>query len=230
MTSEPHQSKPGSSARQRKPWPMWPILVAIIGFMAFYTWVQFSFRKLEPPYLPSEAMKDRTRAAELKNMYGWYSLPSDQAAGRLSDWDLTSVSPISRELPLEEALPSQVVYYLPRKPILVPDLTVVGTDVFYIESEPLNLALQLPSRYANHPDLHVTTLYKENQLLVLPELRIENEPTRHTDEQPGDLETIYVSIETGPLAAPSIDVNLYNATSIFQWQIEAKSAQPTESE
>ena len=156
--------------------------------------------------------------------------PSDQVAGRLSEWELTSVSPIPRDLPLEDALPSQVVYYLPRKPILVPDLTVVGTDVFYIESEPLNLALQLPSGYANHPDLYVTTLYKENQLLILPELRIENESTRHTDEQPGDLETMYVSIETGPLAAPSIDVNLYNATSIFQWQIEAKSAQPTESE
>ncbi|MEC7907288.1 MAG: hypothetical protein VYC82_08690 [Verrucomicrobiota bacterium] len=230
MTNEPYQSKPGSSARQRKPWPMLPIVVAIIGFMAFYTWVQFSFRKIEPPYLPSEAMEDRTRAAELKNMYGWYSLPSDQVAGSLSNWDLTSVSLISRELPLEEALPSQVVYYLPRKPILVPDLTVVGTDAFYIASEPLNLALQLPSGYANHPDLYLTTLYKENQLLILPELRIEKESTSLTDEQRGDLKTIYVSIETGPLAAPSIDINLYNATSIFRWQIQAKSAQPTESE
>ena len=230
MTNEPSQSKPGSSARQHKPWPMWPIVVAIIGFMALYTWVQFSFRKLESPYLPSEAMKVRTRAAELKNIYGWYGLPSVRVDGSLSDWDLTAVSPIPRELPLEEALPSQVVYYLPRKPILVPDLKVVGADAFYIASEPLNLAIQLPSGYANHPDLYLTTLYKENQLLILPELRIEKEPISLTDEKRGDLGTIYVSIETGPLATPSIDVSLYNATSIFQWQIQAKSAQATESD
>ena len=191
--------------------------------MAFYTWVQFSFRKLDPPYLPSEAMKDRTRAAELKNMYGWYSLPSNQAAGTTSEWDIPSVSSTPRELPLEEALPSQVVYYLPRKPILIPDLRVVGADAFYIASKPLHLALQLPSPYANHPDLNLTTLYKEGELLILPELRIEKELTSLMDEQPGNLETLYFSIETGPLVYPSIDVKLYNETSIFQWQIHAKS-------
>ena len=225
MTKEPSQSESGSSPLQRKPWPMWPIVIAIVGFMAFYTWVQFSFRKLEPPYLPSEAMQDRTRAAELKNLYGWYSLPSDRVANEPSGWDLTDVSPIPRELPLEEALPSQVVYYLPRKPILIPELTVAGTDSTYVASEPIHLALRLPKGFADHPDLYLTTLYKENQLLILPELRIEKEPSSLAGKQPGDLETIYVSIETGPMTDPAIDVKLYNASSIFQWQIQANSVQ-----
>ena len=230
MTNEPSQPESRPSLPERKPWPMWPIVVAIIGFMAFYTWVQFSFRKLEQPYLPSEAMKDRTRAAELKNLYGWYSLPSERIADGLPEWSLTSFSPTARELPLEEELPPQVVYYLPRKPILIPDLSVSGSDASYLPSQSLRLALELPSEYANHPDLYLTTLYKENQLLILPELRVETEPTDIAENGASNRESIYFSIETGPLANPSIDVKLYNATSIYQWQIEANPAQPAESD
>lgn len=205
---------------------MWPIVVAIIGFMAFYTWVQFSFRKLEKPYLPSEAMQDRTRAAELKNLYGWYSLPSSRMADDSHEWDLLSLEPTARKLPLETELPSQVVYYLPRKPILIPDLAVTGTDASYVPSQPLRLALQLPSEYARHPELYLTTLYKEDQLLILPELRVESEPNDRAGNQAGHQETIYFAIETDPIGHPSIDVKLYNATSIYQWRIHAE-ADPT---
>jgi len=230
MTNEPSQPEHRPSLPERKPWPMWPIVVSIIGFMAFYTWVQFSFRKLEQPYLPSEAMKDRTRAAELKNLYGWYSLPSERVSGEMPGWELTTFSESVRELPLEEELPSQVVYYLPRKPILIPGLSVSGTDAFYLPSQPLHLALQLPTEYANHPDLYLTTLYKENQLLILPELRVETEPSDLAENGAANRETIYFSIETGPLANPPIDVKLYNATSVYQWQIEASFPPSMESE
>jgi hypothetical protein len=229
MTNEPSQPESRPSLPERKPWPMWPIVVAIIGFMAFYTWVQFSFRKLEQPYLPSEAMKDRTRAAELKNLYGWYILPSERISGEMPRWELSTFSRSVRELPLEEELPSQVVYYLPSKPILIPGLSISGTDAFYVPSQPLHLALQLPSEYANHPDLYLTTLYKENQLLILPELRVETEPSGIAENVGSYRETVYFSMETGPLANPSIDVKLYNATSIYQWQIHTNSVPPAES-
>ena len=209
---------------------MWPIVVAIIGFMAFYTWVQFSFRKLEDPYLPSQAMQNRARAAELKNMYGWYSLPFDRVASESVELSLPPLFTLTRELPLENELPSQVVYYLPRKPILLPNLELVGAHSTYLPTDPYYLAIQLPSDYANHPEFYLTTLYKESELLILPELRVSEKPSGLSAAQTDSLETIYFSIDAGPLTVPSITVKLYNASSIYQWQIHAKSASPAISE
>jgi hypothetical protein len=50
-------------APSRKPWPMRWIVVAIVVFVAGYTYVSLHYRKAAPPYLPYEDTRARARAA-----------------------------------------------------------------------------------------------------------------------------------------------------------------------
>ena len=127
MENESSQPGPRPTApkNQRKQWPMWTIVLSIFGFIVFYTWVQLNFRKKEKPFEPNFEMQERRNRVAEKNLYGWFSLnvaPSAQAA---ADTDKLSSSGIQARFiagPLEDDLPSQIVYYIPRRPILVPDL------------------------------------------------------------------------------------------------------------
>ncbi len=219
MNNESQTPDSKRSPVDRKPWPMWPIAVSILSFMVFYTWFQLTFRKTEKPYEPSRAMQERVIQAAEKNLYDWYSLAVTQTSP-VSISESASIIPKVREEPLENELPSQIVYYLPRKPILIPQATGLNSNSTFRTAEPLMIALEMPEAFANSPLFRLTALYKEGDLILLPEMRVEKEASLAQFDAEEALKTLYLSIDTRPIASEKITVQLYTAEKTYHWQIE----------
>lgn len=204
---------------ERKPWPMWPIAVSILCFILFYTWVQLSFRKEERPFEPSRAMQQRIENAAEKNLYDWYSLGvsrESQSAGQFTD----PIAAANRESPLEESLPSQIVYYLPRKPILVPQIIEARSSTSFAIGESLEIRIVGPSHFIDRPEFSLTALYKESELILLAELRIEDAESLGKIELSGSVATADFRINTQPIDTNQINISLYTADNIRNWKIE----------
>lgn len=213
--------------QDRKPWPMWPIAVSILTFIVFYTWVQLSFRKTERPYEPNRAMKERYERVTDKNLYGWYSLSLKQTTEEIT---ISGAKIHENELtgPLENEIPSQIVYYLPRKPILVPKLSAVFSNPDYKNGRPLALGLKLPKDFANSPSFHLTALYKGSELILLPEMRVENAEKLAGLNLESPSETLYFLIETQPIESERIQAKLLSAEKSYSWQLNRASENPSE--
>ncbi len=207
------------SPLDRKPWPMWPIALSILSFIVFYTWFQFTFRKTEKPYEPSRAMQDRVERAAEKNLYDWYSLAVNPIA-RKTISNTPSIVPDNLERPLEEELPSQIVYYIPRKPILIPIAAGVLSDPTFNQTQPLSIALEIPAAFAESPFFHLTALYKEDSLILLAEMRVETETELAELKSNGPAKTLYFSIDTQPIENEWVTVKLYTSEKFYQWQIK----------
>ena len=201
-----------------KPWPMWPIAVSILSFMVFYTWFQFTFRKTEKPYEPGRVQEGAIQAAE-KNLYEWYSLAVTQVSP-ISISESATIIPKVRGGLLENELPSQIVYYLPRKPILIPKTTGLNSDLAFRTAEPLTIALEMPEAFADSPLFRLTALYKEGDLILLAEMRVENEASLVQLSSEGGLKTLHLSIDTQPIATEKIAVQFFTAEKTYHWQVE----------
>ncbi len=200
---------------------MWPIVVSILAFMVFYTWFQFNFRKTETPYEPSRAMQERADRAAESNLYGWYSLEASRLASHPENSG-TTVSPSERKGPLENQLPSQIVYYIPRRPILVPSIGEVTSEKTFTRGEPLTLSIEMPAAFAKSPDFHLTSLYKDNELILLAEMRVENEQGLQTLPNDGPDATVSYAIDTEPIENEQVRVRLFTEVLLYEWSLERR--------
>ncbi len=229
MENEPSQSgqQDASPQEERKPWPMWPIVLAIFSFIVFYTWVQLSFRKEERPYEPSQAMSERAAQATEKNLYDWYSLNTTRTN---PSEELSSSGILARKLagPLENDLPSQIVYYIPRKPILVPKLESVAADAAFTPEQPITIRLTLPEAFGESPDFRLAAFYKDGDLRLLAEMRVENEEDLARFDPESPPKAYHFAIETGPIEVDKVAAKLYFEGQIREWSIirEADRAAP----
>ena len=220
MENESQPPEPIPSAKNRKPWPMWPIAVSILAFIVFYTWVQFKFRKVERPYEPSWAMRERENRMAEKNLYDWYSLSVDPIQDSIGSAQ-NPISPRVHSGPLENELPSQLVYYLPRRPILVPTLSRVFSDKSITSGDPLALSIEMPRDFAESPSFHLTALYKEGSLILLAEMRVENEEKLRSLDAHSPEKTLYYSIDTTPIQREDVRAKLYTEDQIFDWELKS---------
>ncbi len=229
MDKPSESPKPKIAPPDRKPWPMWPIMVSILSFMIFYTWFQLTFRKTEQPYEPSQAMKQRVQRAAVKNFYDWYNL----SVTEIPEFESTgsaAIDGIEREGPLEKELPSQIVYYLPRRPILVPQLSIVESNRGYNQKEPILISLQLPLEFAENPAFQLTALYKDNELILLAEMRLENDRTLTGMNLGGLTKNLNFSINAEPIKKDFVQVKLYSGIKTYNWQLERASIVDSQSD
>lgn len=230
MENESQTPDSNRSPVDRKPWPMWPIALSILSFIVFYTWLQFKFRKTEKPYEPSRAMQERVERAAEKNLYDWYSLAVNPIA-QTTISNAPSIIPNNLESPLEEVLPSQIVYYIPRKPILIPRAVRVLSDPTFDPAQALSIALEMPEAFAKSPFFHLTALYKEDSLVLLAEMRVENETelARFNSNSPN--KTLYFSIDTQPIENEAVTVKLYTREKSYHWEIkQRRTRHPSDSD
>lgn len=219
MENESQSPDAVPSAKNRKPWPMWPIAVSILAFIVFYTWVQFKFRKVERPFEPSWAMKERENRVAQKNLYDWYSLSVTSTSDAPGNGQIP-ISPGEHSGTLENELPSQIVYYLPRRPILVPTLSSVSSNELVSSGDSLSLAIEMPRDFAESPSLHLTALYKEGTLILLAEMRVENDKELDSLDTRSPGKTLYYSIDTTPIQSEEVRAKLYSEEQVFDWIVE----------
>ena len=203
---------------ERKPWPMWPIAVSILTFIVLYTWVQLAFRKEEKPYEPSHRMQQRQRDIAEKNMYDWYSLTAEsrteESAAQLSS-DTVKIRFIDG--PLENELPAQIVYYIPRRPLLVPEIQSLSVPNEIRSEEHISIRFQMPAAYGDHPDFNITSFYKEGLMIILAEMQIESERELAAIPRDGSLKNYEYAIDSGPIETDRIEVRLFTEGQVREW-------------
>lgn len=219
-SSQPGQ-KPTPSPTERQPWPMWPIVLSILGFIVFYTWVQLTFRKEEKPHEPSYEMQERRNRVAEKNLYDWFSLNVSPSAK--SEGDALSASGIQARFlsgPLENDLPSQIVYYIPRRPILIPTLDSLASQSSFSSSESIHIRLSMPEAFGDSPDFHLTSFYKEGELILLAEMRVENVDALTGFDAQSPSKTYLFEIDATPIEAERVIAKLYAKGQVREWTLD----------
>jgi hypothetical protein len=87
-------------------------------------------------------------------------------------------------------------------------------------AEPLTIALEMPEAFADSPLFRLTALYKEGDLILLAEMRVENEASLVQLSSEGGLKTLHLSIDTQPIATEKIAVQFFTAEKTYHWQVE----------
>jgi len=225
---EPTKPISGSSSAKppaKEPWPMWPIALSIAAFVVFYTWVQLSFRKEETPFEPHRAMVDRQKAVVETNLYGWHSLkptPADETSGSIYP-EKASISTRLADQPLEELLPEQLVYYLPRPPILVEEVVHLQAPSAAIPGDPYPISFELPNAIALHPDLAFRAFYKEDALHIFLEWNVEDNEAIPVLE-PSPPSRLTQVLPTSPFQGRQITAYFHLDGEVRSWNIELANA------
>lgn len=230
---ENESAQPGqrqtSPEGERKPWPMWPIVLSIFGFIVFYTWVQMTFRKEEKPFELNHAMQERRDKAAEKNLYGWFSLNVSPAAR--TDFDGLSSSGIQARFitgPLEKDLPSQIVYYIPRRPILVPELDSMASESSFSQNKPIRIRLSLPEAFGDSSEFRLASFYKEGELILLAEMRVENAEILSEYDARSPVKDYVFEIDSAPIEAERVKAKLYFEGQVREWTLERTDAKSEE--
>ena len=88
---------------ERRPWPMTWVVIAIISFMAIYTFVNVTFRKEEEPHQPYEEAQERQSRFFEFDMNGWKWLEVTSSMGTPISVDEALPLPVTTR-PLEDRL------------------------------------------------------------------------------------------------------------------------------
>lgn len=217
-TPEPNQQLP-DSMRTRKPWPMWPIALAIVLFMGVYTWINIEYRKDEQAFEPFKAMMDRKNAIVEKNFYDWYSIKASRTQEVVSlESPAKSTSRVYENV-LDEVIPDQLKYYMAGRPVLVPGFVKTESPETLTPGTPLPIRLYVPAPLANHELLNVLSFYKEGELYILATLFVEKMEDFDQSLLGGETAPTTFLIPTDPIAAETIKVRFLNQDRLAEWQI-----------
>lgn len=218
QTPDPKNKLPSGIA-DRKPWPMWPIGLAIILFMGVYTWINIEYRKEEKVFEPFQAMMDRKNAIVEKNFYDWYSIKTSRAVEETSIED--PASPTSRvyENALDEIIPEQLKYYMAGRPVLVPGFIKTESPGSLTPGQPLPIRFHVPVPLATSELLNILTFYKDGELFILATLFVEKMEDFDQSLLEGKPSPATFLIPTEPMAAETIKVSFINHDRLAQWQI-----------
>jgi hypothetical protein len=216
---EPKNQLPSGIA-DRRPWPMWPIALAIVLFMGVYTWINLEYRKDGEAFEPFQAMMDRKNAIVEKNFYDWYSIKTDRTSTEVT---LDSpASPTSQAYPdaLDLVVPEQLKYYMAGRPVLVPGFIKTESPDSLTPGEPLPIRIHVPAPLASHELLHLLSFYKEGELYILATLYAEKMEDVDQSLLTGEPAPATFLIPTDPMATESISVSFINQDRLAQWKIE----------
>lgn len=216
---EPKNQLPSGIA-DRKPWPLWPIALAILLFMGVYTWINLEYRKEGKAFEPFQAMMDRKNAIVEKNFYDWYSIKTDRAAGPVPIASPASSTSQAYPDALERVIPEQLKYYMAGKPVLVPGFIKTESPDSLTPGEPLPIRIHVPAPLASHELLHLLSFYKEGELFILATLYAEKMEDVDPDLLVGDPKPATFLIPTDPMAAETIAVSFINQDRLAQWTIQ----------
>ncbi len=204
MTAEPRPPA-------RKPWPLWPIALAIVVCLAGYTWLRLAYAKPGKAHEPFAESRQRAESAQLQAA-GW---TSSEAAYE----------------PLVDLPPPQApIHSLPRRPALAEELFHLSTENWILPIE--YTAVAAPARAPAGSDYsvcfqieldqaraHIVSfdLYRKgSDLIVLP--RWEPYPPELTPRRPKTGGRLLIPATALP--AGQYRVTLLALKQSSQWMLE----------
>lgn len=202
----------------RKPWPMWPFVLAVLIFIPVYTYINLEYRKEGRAYEPFQVMMDRMNAIVEKNIYDWYGLKSSRSDNHSEIAAKVSITSQSGDDLIDDTIPEQLKYYMPTRPILLPGISKVESPPTLTPGENLRIRCTVPAGLENDERLHLLAFYKEGDLYLLLTLFVED-----LEEIQGTLqgEPTFISFEipTDPINTETVNVNFLTEDRLSQWEM-----------
>lgn len=225
--SEPEQTphKPLPDALKPRPeWPMWPFALAIVLFIAVYTYINLEYRKEEKPFEPHQAMIDRKNEIVSKNMYDWYTLVASPAPGQDPIEPAASIATQSVDADLQVVLPAQLTYYIASRPVLLPEFTKIEAPDSYVQGQPLRIRLHLPETLGNDERFRLLSFYKEGELYLLATLYVKELADLPAGLLQGELKPFAFDIPTDPIEAALIQARFHVEQRVSSFAIARQEA------
>ncbi|RKX30787.1 MAG: hypothetical protein DRP71_14465 [Verrucomicrobia bacterium] len=194
-------------AKDRRPWPMTWVAVAIAVFITLYTVINFQYRKSEDPHLPYEEAQERKSRFFEFDLNGWKSLEvaSDTSASASRD-DLLPVRARPQAGRLDQDMPMDLVTVIPRRPKLVGGFHMI--EPFMTKNRTLEIVL-VPETEIEDP-IQLEAYLKEGHLVILA---VEGEQTGGLEGSPTfRLGLTAEEFPTGPYSA-----ELYTDPTVYEW-------------
>ncbi len=217
-TPNPKNELPSGIA-DRKPWPMWPIGLAIVLFIGVYTWINLEYRKEDKVFEPFQAMMDRKNAIVEKNFYDWYSIKTSRTSEKQTIASPAKSTTRAYENALDEIIPEQLKYYMAGRPVLVPGFIKTESPDSLTPGEPLAIRFHVPEPLASHELLNILSFYKDGELYIIATLFVEKMGDFDQSLLEGEPTPATFLIPTEPIAAETIKVSFINQDRLAQWQI-----------
>jgi hypothetical protein len=108
-------------SKDRKPWPMRWVVLAIVLFIPLYTYLTLHFRRKDPAFVPYQDMRDRADVIRLLNA-GYQRVTVD--ASRPAE----SIGPGDPASPAPGGLPPELAKTLIESPLLPQSIDSVSAD------------------------------------------------------------------------------------------------------
>ena len=215
---KPESEKSSGAAPTRQPWPMWPFVLSIAVFLIFYTWVQLNYRKPGKAFEPHQAMIDRKDEVVEKNLYGWHSLKPSKSE-EFASFDSAEIAVRMTSEPLDKLLPEQLVYYLPRPPILLSEIDSFKAANRVSKRQAYPVVFEFSESLGSDPRLLARAFYKDSSLHIFLEWDVEDTsgiPKTSTTKS----KAFQYAIPTDPFEGPKISAFLYLNGQVRSWDIE----------
>ena len=200
----------GQGNKDRRPWPMTWVAVAIAVFITLYTVINFQFRKNEDPHLPYEEAKERESRFFEFDLNGWKRLEVVLYVPLASDpsAELLPVEARAQEGRLDQDMPMDLVTVIPRRPDLAGGVQGVETSI----TEDLDLKILLISGQGEIGAVQLEAYLKDGHLVILA---VESEQT-------GGLEgstTFRLSLSGAGIPGGLYSVTMYTEEAVYEWKL-----------
>lgn len=191
---------------------MYWVVIAIVSFMAIYTFVNVTFRKEEAPHLPYEEAQERQSRFFEFDMNGWKwleAIPGEEPSIKPEEVLPLPVSTRPLEDRLDQDLPMDLVTAVPKRPDLVEALG--GISVNLVPDETIRVSLQRDPESKDRIGLEA--FYKEGRLIIL---------IVRDGKDPDPTDPISFSLsKSDDWSMESCAVSLYTEKTVYEWEIEA---------
>jgi hypothetical protein len=199
--------------KERQPWPMKWVVLAIVLVIVPYTFISLRYRKPGKPFEPAADMKNRANVARLLSAgYQRIALPAELPADPLRGATSATIQPASGGLPAE--LRSTLV----ATPLLPSAITIVSAPpaVSALQPYSFRFACTLPDqrRQPAGADLYL----KGNELIIAPDYeKLSGELLARTNDN-----VIQVTVPAGTLKAGRYHATIVGQQSSRAWSFEVK--------
>lgn len=202
-----------SDSRQRKPWPMKWIVIAILACLIPYTWINLRYRKEGPGYRPYQDAQERANVSRLLSAgFQRIIVQAERPAESGQPWAKAEVKDAPAGLP--SALDSTLV----EKPLLPDAIIEVSAppSVSALMNYPIEFTCALPD---HKEQLAGAALYiKDDQIIITPDFEnLSGELLARTRES-----RVLVTLPAGKIKPGRYDIILVGRKASKAWSVEIR--------
>lgn len=213
---EKNPSESTAAPRERKPWPMKWIVLAIVVYIAGYTFINVAYRKpAGSAHEPAVETRERALRTVQTTMNGWSRVACELAETvPSSDAEPAVVTAKPLPTPLDRHLPPDLPMIMPGEPALHPAQFSVTAPARLAVADPLRVRLEFPGDATVPAFGEILAYFKGNHLYLFIQDRRHVAP----DTQPVPAASpLVLVLPPATLTAGTWQASAFTASQAFDW-------------